>query len=101
VRVDHGTVEAFVEDVVAKRGCIVDAERVLVEKAGARPDGGDGAGTLGPGDGAELAALVEAEVVGGIGGDARRVENTGGREGVAGTPLEDALAGGEIEIAEG
>ena len=48
-----------------------------------------------------VAALIEVEAVGWVGGDARRIENAGGGEGVARAPADDAAAEHEIEVAGG
>ena len=49
----------------------------------------------------QIAALVHVETIGWVGWITRRIENAGGREGVAGAPADHLAADCEIEIARG
>ena len=94
---DERGVKAVHEDVVAEGRCVVEA------------GGGGGERSGGPGDGEGLravdvvgfdhvAAFIEIETVGGVGGHARRIEDSRGGESVASAPTNHAAAEHEVEV---
>ena len=88
------------KDVIPEGGCVVQVGGGGSE-CGGGPGGGECVWAMDVVGFDHVAALVEVEAVGGVGGDARRIENSDGGEGVSGAPANDAATEREVEIAGG